>query len=99
MTFYFENLITVFPEINVIYQLLSFSEALNCSCGSVAYLCRLANGIATVSIVFANSKMVLRLQKSWPITRRELVAAVTTTELSKQAFDALGLLSCSIFLM
>ena len=52
------------------------------------------NGVASVSIVFGRSNVVLRHQESWPIARKELVAALTTTELSRQAFEALGLPGC-----
>ena len=50
-----------------------------------------------VAIVFSRSKVVLRNQDSWPITRKELVAAVTTAELSKQALNALELLGCKLY--
>ena len=50
-----------------------------------------------VSIVFGKSKVVLRHQESWTIARKELVAAVTTAELAKQAFDALRLPGCKIY--
>ena len=43
------------------------------------------------------SKVVLRNQNSWPIARKELVAAVTTVELSKQALNALELPGCKLY--
>ena len=58
------------------------------------YLRKLVNGLATVAIVWGKSKVVLRHQESWPIARKELVAAVTTAELSKKAFVALGFPNC-----
>ena len=82
------------PKDRVIYQLHSFSDASNSSYGSVVYLRRLVNGVASVSIVFGRSKVVLRHQESWPITRKKLLAALTTTGLSRQAFEALGLSGC-----
>ena len=50
-----------------------------------------------VAIVFGRSKVVLRNQDSWPIARKELVAAVTTAELSKQALNALELPGCKLY--
>ena len=58
------DLISVSPLDNMIYLLHSFWDALNCSYGSVVPVCRLVNGIATVSIVFGRSKMALRHPKS-----------------------------------
>ena len=92
--YYFEDFIPVSPKDHVIYQLHSFSDASNSSYGTVVYLRRLVNGVASVSIVFGKSKVVLRHQESWPIARKELVGALTTTELSRQAFEALGLPGC-----
>ena len=93
--YYFEGFIPVSPKHHVIYQWHSLSDALNSSYGSVVYLRRLENEVASVSIiVFGRSKVVLRHQESWPIARKELVAALTTTELSGQAFEALGLPGC-----
>ena len=92
---YFEGSIPVSPQNHVVYQWHSFSDASNSAYGSVVYLRRLVNGSPMVSIVFDRSKVVLRHQESWPIARKELqVAAVTTTELAKQAFDALRLPDC-----
>ena len=45
----------------------------NSSYGSVVCLRRLVNVVASVSIVFGRSKVVLRHQESWPIARKELV--------------------------
>ena len=92
--YYFEGSIPVSPTDQVIYQLHGFADASNCAYGSVVYLRRVVNGVATVSIVFGRSKVVLKHQESWPIARKELVAAVTTVELLKQAFDALALPNC-----
>ena len=92
--YYFEGFIPVSHKDHVIYQLHSFSDASNSSYGSVGNLRRLVNGVASVSIVFGRSKVVLRHQESWPIARKELVAALTTTELSRQAFEALELPGC-----
>ena len=86
--YYAEDSIAVSPQDNAIGQLHSFFHASNCSYGAVVYLRRLLNGIATVSIVFDRSKVVSRRQNSRFIARKELVAAVTTIELSKQALDA-----------
>ena len=58
------------------------------------YLRRLINVVASVSIVFGRSFVVLRHQESWPIARKELVTALTTTELFRHAFEALGLPWC-----
>ena len=92
--YYFEGSIPVTPQDRVIYQIHGFSDASNCSYGSVVYLRRIVNGVATVAIVFGRSKVVLRHQESWSIARKELVAAVTTVELSRQALLALGLSEC-----
>ena len=94
---YFAGSLPVSPQDHIIYQLHGFSDASNCAYGSVVYLRRVVNGVVTVSIVFGRSKVVLRHQESWPIARKELVAAVTTVELSKQAFDALGLSGCKLY--
>ena len=75
--YYFDGFIPVSPKDLVVYQLHSFSNASNSSYGSVVYLRRLVNGVASVSIVFGRSKVVLRQQESWPIARKELVAALT----------------------
>ena len=85
----FEGFISVSSKDRVIYQLHGFLDASNSSYGSVVYLRRLVNGVASVSIVFGRSKVVLRHQESLPIASKELVAALTTTELSRQAFEAL----------
>ena len=47
-----------------------------------------------MAVVWGKSKFVLRHQESWPIARKELVAAVTTAELFKKAFVALGFPNC-----
>ena len=88
--YYFEGSIPPSPQDHIIYQLHGFSDASKCAYGSVMYLRRLVNGVATVAIVWGKNKVVLRHQESWPIARKELVAAVTTAELSKKAFVALG---------
>ena len=92
--YYFEGSIPVSPTDQVIYQLHGFADASNCAYGLVVYLRRVVNGVATVSIVFGRGKVVLKHQESWPIARKELVAAVTTVELLKQAFEALALPNC-----
>ena len=92
--YYFEGSIPASPQDRVIYQLHSFSDASNKAYGSVIYLRRIVNRVATVSIVFGRSKVVLRHQESWPIARKELVAAVNTVELSKKAYEALELTNC-----
>ena len=92
--YYFESSIPPSPQDHIIYQLHGFSDASKCAYGSVVYLRRLVNRIATVAIVWGKSKVVLRHQESWPIARKELVAAVTTAELSKKAFVVLGFSDC-----
>ena len=92
--YYFEGSIPPSPQDHIIYQLHSFSDASKCAYGSVVYLRRLVNGVATVAIVWRKSKVVLRHQESWLISRKELVTAVTTAELSKKAFVALGFPDC-----
>ena len=92
--YYFEGLIPPSPQNHIIYQLHGFSDASKCAYGSVVYLRRLVNGVAAVAIVWGKSKVVLRHQESWPIAGKELVAAVTTAELSKKAFVALGFSDC-----
>jgi len=94
---YFAGSLPVTPQDQVIYQLHGFSDASSSAYGSVVYLRRIVNGVPMVSIVFGKSKVVLRHQESWPIARKELVAAVTTAELTKQAFDALGLPGCKLY--
>ena len=92
--YYFEGWIPPSPQHHIIYQLHGFSDASKCAYGSVVYLRRLVNGVATLAIVWGKSKVVLRHQESWPIARKELVAAVTIAELSKKAFFALGSPDC-----
>ena len=94
---YFAGLIPVSSKDNVIYQLNGFSNASNSAYGSVVYLRGILNGVAMVAIVFGRSKTVLRNQDSWPIARKELVAALTTAALSKQALNALELLGCKLY--
>ena len=92
--YYFEGSIPPSPQDHIIYQLHGFSDASKCAYGSVLYLRRLVNGVTTVAIVWGKSKVVLRHQESLPIARKELVAAVTTAELSKKAFVALEFPNC-----
>ena len=92
--YYFEVSIPPSPQDHIIYQLHGFLDASKCAYGSVVYLRRLVNGVATVAIVWGKSKVVLRHQESWPIARKELVAAVTTAELSKTAFVSLRFPDC-----
>ena len=92
--YYFEGSIPPSPQDHIIYQLHGFSDASKCAYGSVVYLRRLVNGVTTVAIVWGKSKVVLRHQESLPIARKELVAAVTTAELSKKAFVALEFPNC-----
>ena len=74
-----------------------FSDASNLGYGLVVYLRKSVNGVAIVAIVFGRSKVVLRNQDSLPFARKELVAVVTTAELSKQALNALGLPGCTLY--
>ena len=93
-TYYFEGSIPPSTQDHIIYQLHGFSDASKCAYGLVVYMRRLVNGVATVAIVWGKSKVVLRHQESWPIARKELVAAVTTAELSKKSFVVLGFPDC-----
>ena len=93
-TYYFEGFIPMSFKDHGKYQLHRFSDASNSEYGSVVYLRRLVNGVALMSIVFGRSKVVLRHQESRPIARKESVTTLTTPELSKQAFEALGLPGC-----
>ena len=92
--YYFEGSIPPSLQDHVMYQLHGFSDASKCAYRSVVYLRRIVNGVATVAIVWGKSKVVLRHQESWPIARKEWVAAVATAELPKKAFVALGLPDC-----
>ena len=86
-----KDLFLCYPRITSFISFIAFQMFPN---GSVVYLRRLVNEVVSVSIVFGRSKVVLRHQGSWPIACKELVAALTTTELSRQAFEALGLTGC-----
>ena len=77
------------------YQLHGFSDASNQAYSVVIYLRRLVNEIPTVSFVFDKCTVVQRHQSSWPIAKKELVAALNATKLMKQAFDALYLDDCA----
>ena len=50
-----------------------------------------------MSFVFGKCKVVLANQNSWPIARKELVAALNTTKLLKQASEGLQISNCSNF--
>ena len=92
--YYFEGSVPLSPQDHIIYQLHGFSDASKCAYGSVMYLRKLVNGVATVAIVWGKNKVFLRHQEFWPIARKELVAAVTTAELSKKTFAALEFPNC-----
>ena len=77
------------------YQLHGFSDASNQAYSVVIYLRRLVNGLPTVSFVLGKCTVVQRHQSSWPIAKKELVAALNATKLIKQAFDALHLDDCA----
>ena len=47
--------------------------------------------------VFGKCNVVLADQFSWPIARKELVAALNTAKLSKQASEVLQIPNCSNF--
>ena len=53
--------------------------------------------VQAVSLVFGKYKFVLADQSSRPIARKELVAALNTAKLLKQASEALQKLNCSDF--
>ena len=77
------------------YQLHGFSNASNQAYSVVIYLPRLVNGLPAVSFVLGKCTVVQRHQSSWPIAKKELVAALNATKLMKQAFDALHLDDCA----
>ena len=54
------------PQDDIIYQLHIFLDTSKCAYGSVVYLHRLVNRVATVAIVWGKSKVVLRHQESCP---------------------------------
>ena len=83
------------PDDNVEFQLHGFSDASNLA--FFIYLRRLVNGIPAVSFVFGKCNIVLANQSSWPIARKELIAALNTAKLLKQASDALEIPNCSNF--
>ena len=55
------------------------------------------NGIPAVPFVFGKCNIVLANQSSWPIARKELVAALNISKLLKQASDALKIPNSSNF--
>ena len=85
------------PDDNVKFQLHVFSDTSNLAVSSVIYLRRFVNGIPAESFVFVKCNIVLANQSSWPIARKELVAALNTVKLLKQVFDALEISICSNF--
>ena len=97
LRWYFLNADLSRPDDNVEFQLHGFSDASNLAFSSVIYLRRLVNGIPVVSFVFGKCNIVLANQSSWPIARKELVAALNTAKLLKQASDALEIPNCSNF--
>ena len=94
---YFLNADLSSPDDNVEFQLHGFSDASNLAFSSVIYLRRLVNGIPSVSFAFGKCDIVFANQSSWPIARKELVAALNTAKLLKQAPDALETPNCSNF--
>ena len=87
------------PDDNVEFQLHGFSDASNLAFSFVVYLRRLVNDIPAVSFVFGKCNIVLANQFSWPIARKELVAALNPAKLLKQASDALEIPNCSNFFL
>ena len=59
--------------------------------GSVIYLRRIIDNHAHAAFVYGKSRVILIHQQNWPIARKELVAAVMSTELMASAAKALGL--------
>ena len=57
------------------------------------------NGIPAVPFVFGKCNIVLANQSSWPIARKELVAALNIAKLLKQASDALKIPNSSNFFL
>ena len=94
---YFLNAALSSPDDNVEFHLHGFSDASNLAFSSGIYLCRLVNGIPAVSFVFGECNIVLANQSSWPIARKEIVAALNTAKLLKQVSDALEVSNCSNF--
>ena len=94
---YFLNADLNSPNDNVEFQWYGFSDALNQAFSSVIYLRRLMNGIPAVSFVFDKCNIVLANQSSWPIARKDLVAALNTAKLLKRASDTLEIPNCSNF--
>ena len=93
---YFRNAGLSSPGDDVKFQLHWLRDASNLAFYSVICLRRLVNGIPAV-FVFGKCNIVLANQSSWLINRKELVAALNTVKLIKQASDAVEIPNCSNF--
>ena len=59
--------------------------------GSVIYLRRIIDNHSHAAFAYGKSRVVLIHQQNWPIARKELTAAVMSTELMASAAEALQL--------
>ena len=81
-----------------VYQLHGFCDASNSAFSCVVYLRRVVNGESQVAFVLGKSRLVLKYQANWVISRKELEAAKLCSELVSHAVVALSHLNCSAHL-
>ena len=77
--YYFEGSIPPSPQDHIIYQLHGFSDALKCGYGSVVYLRRRVNRVATVAVkgkyrVGRIAKVFSQIHQGKPLVRRAKIA-------------------------
>ena len=95
---YFLNADLSSPDDNVEFQLHGFSDASNLAfffCHLLTQKISECYSLSAVSFVSCKCNIVLANQSSWPIAKKELVAALSTAKLLKQASDALEIPNCS----
>ena len=81
----------------VSYQFHGFSDASNSALSCVVYLRRVVEGRRScVAFIPGKSRVVLVNQSNWVISRKELEAAVTCSELMKSVSESLQHLGCSL---
>ena len=79
------------------YQLHSFCDASNYALSCVVYLRRIVEDRSDVGFLMGKSKVVLKNQVNWIISRKELEAAKLCAELMRDISDSLKYLGCSLY--
>ena len=79
------------------YQLHSFCDASNYAFSCVVYLRRIVEDRSDVGFLMGKSKVVLKNQVNWIISRKELEAAKLCADLMRDISDSLKYLGCSLY--